>query len=600
MRLRNRRALQDKTPVNSPRPAKTHSPTSKQSSVTKRVPPLSLTKSQLQTPTDHDDEEVIPGTPEPALIRDSEFLVDRELSLSPSAAASARKRRPMHSTPAAAPRRKQPAVAPSPTARRPAPPTPKPDRASSPLPPSSPPSDYEYTRKRISRIPPIPRVVEDDEERSPLKLQVYRDPDPVNEAPAAVRRAGSSDDPFGFLAVERKLKAQRAARKHPERAPAPALAFKALARESSVQPMGPLRSDDDDLYLDINPEPEAESNKENVPLAEFSDESLQKVEDGDREDGDGDEEVDENKDDRFDYVLSSDLHGPVPDEDPRHLPLAGAPELSSARRKRSSTEDDYDPLRTPHPAHVSREIYPIRSPFSSRSTPCDRDLAIDSAPSSPSPSKPLQVVTPLTRSSGPTKRLLELFKQSTEKAKGKRRAAAESEQSSSAKKARITTDEPAEDLTSMPASDSPLKRPVRRSARTSAPAAAPSRSAPLRAARAISAQHAPADESSEDGGGEVENEEKEDQKPTRKGKGKAVAKKDQVTKTTATARRGRKPGATSAKPPKKMSEKAKGKRKAKDVEDEDEEAAKARKARIEYFKKLDSDYSLAKEDVYVV
>ncbi|TCD66648.1 hypothetical protein EIP91_001066 [Steccherinum ochraceum] len=612
MRLRNRRALQDKTPRNSPQPAKLRSPASKQAFSAKRIPTPKFSGSQLVTPVEDADIRT-PGTPGGHLL-DSELL-DREFSLSPSAAASARKakRMPVHSTPIVKPRSKPiqrlaPMHSPAVARTAAAPPTPKRDRASSPLPPSSPPSDFDFTQRRRSVIPAIlPAAEEDDEERSPLKLKVYRDPEPVEEEPApVVQRQPSSDDPFGFLAVERKLKAQRAARKHPHRVPAPALEFQVLARDSSEGPFVPLRSDDDDLYLTVDPEA-PESNKENVPLPLYSEESLQKVEEQVEEEGE-EEEDEEEKADKFDYVLSSEMHPRQPDDEEQDALVPNVDDdedeggSSQVRRARSSTDDSYDPLRTPRHAHVSKDIFPIRSPFASHSTPCDRDLAIDSAPSSPSPTKPLQVVTPLQASSvRPMKKLGELLRQSQEKAQGKRRAA-EVISGSSGKKPRIThrdTDAEEDPTSAGPASETPLKRTLRRSARSAAPdaAAGPSNSPLRRPTRAATKRTTVAVESNDagDDADEEDLEESEDQAET-PGKGKARARATPAPRTvkaesrTGTAsRRGRR-SATAAAKPTRMSAKAKGKMKAGEIEAEEEEAAKARKARVEYFRKLDSDY----------
>ncbi|THH23242.1 hypothetical protein EUX98_g7936 [Antrodiella citrinella] len=597
MRLRNRKALEDKTPRNSPRPAKLRSPASKQASSAKakrvsspRVPSPLISKPRLPTPIE--DVEEAPGTPG----RDLESF-DRDFS--PSAAASARKGMPIQSTPLPVARRKPsriPAQSRLRAAAAPtyAPPTPEADRPSSPLPPSSPPSDFEFTRKRISAIPIIPRLTEGiDEERSPLKLQVYRDPSPVEEEPEpapVVQREASSDDPFGFLVVERKLKAQRAARKHPHRVISLAPVFKELARDSSEERVLPLRSDDDDLYADY-PAEDADENKENIPLPHFSEESLQKVEGGDKDD-----EEDDDKENQFDYVLSSEIHPPPladADEDADDTrPDAEEEEPAHPSRTRSTTEDSYDPLRTPHAAHVSKEIYPIRSPYSTQSTPCDRDLVIDSAPSSPSPSKPLQFATPL-QSTRSTRKLGEMYKQSQEKVKGKRPAVPELS-GSSAKNARVereVVDEPQAPVES----ETPVRRPVRRSTRISAPQAGPSEPSPVRRTR-TAAKRAP----SPDSESESDAEGTEDDERSTKGKQKerpAVTKKAKASVgAPPTARRGRKVVKTVTKQTR-QSVKAKGKRKATVLEDEDEEAAKARLARIDYFKKLDSDYSLAKENV---
>ena len=237
-----------------------------------------------------------------------------------------------------------------------------PARPLSPLPPSSPPASSGDRIPGVLSLE-VEELLEDEDKENftaPSK--------PLIAQREQLSSEGSDEDPFGMLAVEKKLKAQREKEK---RVPSTSSKGKQVAG-ASRQPLGiisfapeveeqeeeleapsnsplrdptPYRSDDDDLYAELDPE----DNKENLHSSDAHLDLPKQVGNGEMES-------------RIPYIPSDTL-----------------PELP----------------KTPHPSHVDKRRLPMSSPFSSRSTPCDRTLAVESTPSSPSPTKPLTTMQPL-------------------------------------------------------------------------------------------------------------------------------------------------------------------------------------------------------------
>ena len=336
MKPRNHRALRDVTPGNTPRSKRTSSRATKLKERilghTARIPALSV--------KDVVAEDVLPKVsvlPAPA---------------SPSVLPVASSRAQLDSTP----------VRPSTRAHHSAKMVagPSHDLLLSPLPPSSPPSMSSYD--------------EDAENRPPLHLEVdvhevEGDNDdemnvPVEEHAHTKAKHPSSDDPFGFTALERRLKVQREIRRRNAGVPVPMPAPKGKGKEIAPRraPFGELLavpvtspsatraptpyhpSDDlEDMYLDISQVQPREPS--HAPVSE--------------------------------ELSEADLAPPI-----------------AAQPTPSDDDDDDDPTRTPRPRHVAN-IIPLASPFSSREgTPCDRSLP-ESPLSSPSPIKPLTASRPL-------------------------------------------------------------------------------------------------------------------------------------------------------------------------------------------------------------
>ncbi|KAL4244622.1 hypothetical protein ABKN59_010276 [Abortiporus biennis] len=479
MRVRNRKVLQDKTPVNSPSGKKKSSPPRKaREEIFGSTKKLSAVRGVSATPTHHHisrlgipPEERMPSLTELVAEAEEEGEEDEEEEVQEDILAPLREDKskktkstrqgPTHSSPAALrPKRdlrapSKPATTASSAAQK--------KRAMSPLPPSSPFSAVSSVG--VDDAEP-PFVIEDDV----IETVTVEETKTVEVEP-------SDEDPFGFLEVEKKLKEERDRKKKPAvlkpvpaltrvmkkpattssatmkdvkklpvaststRAPLETLSL-AAEDESSAFPIPrdgtPFRypSSDDDLYAE--PEPvELDGNKENIPQAGVDeDESEHAFED--------DEGVDENEDPEKENApprsRARPPQAPIPEEEEEE-------QLPPVQEEDEESESYPSPPRTPHPVHVSRGILPISSPFSSRSSPCDRDIAVESAPSSPSPTKPLTIVRSLTRpkvqglrytgtSSSPRKP-----PQSVDK--GKRKAVPEPSASVARKKPRLSSEEPA-------------------------------------------------------------------------------------------------------------------------------------------------------------
>lgn len=230
----------------------------------------------------------------------------------------------------------------------------------SPLPPSSPPSMSSFDDDAENRPPPQPEYDDDAPEEQSEAGEVDA---PAPEPAAKKARTSSSDDPFGFDALERRLKIQREIRRRATGPPAP-LSIPKGKGKAVVRHRAPLG--------EIPVEPVASTSGARAPTPYHPSDDL---EDMYLDVGDA-----QPREERSESVRPAD-----PREDELALPAAREP---------TPSEEDDDPTRTPHPHHVAN-IIPLVSPFSSRDgTPCDRSLP-DSPLSSPSPVKPLTVPRPL-------------------------------------------------------------------------------------------------------------------------------------------------------------------------------------------------------------
>lgn len=288
----------------------------------------------------------------------------------------------------------------------------------SPLPPSSPPSVFS-DELEYENAPPLPgpalitppdeeeldkenyfeqgnkenRFFEDEDD-APIPAPQFEILEPVGR-----QKSSSSDDPFGFSALERRLKAKRESKRrsgfdpvpvpHPirnnkgkepmrPRAPLGELSVDPVASTSIVKDRAPTPyhpSDDlEDMYADPNELPES------APIIVAPPDDYD--ENANMSPPTGLEGLEAEMDDEEAAEL-------VCEETRREKGKSKALPVDPS----SEASEMVDPLRTPQPQHVAN-IYPLRSPFSSREgTPCDRSL-MDSPPSSPSPMKPLTVVHP--------------------------------------------------------------------------------------------------------------------------------------------------------------------------------------------------------------
>lgn len=262
-----------------------------------------------------------------------------------------------------------------------APAAPHPRQAFSPLPPSSPPSMSSYDEDAENRPPPQEEVEQEDNDmeneydnddndeqnlaapEAPVHAQAH------HQAHDTQARQPSSDDPFGFTALERRLKLQREIRRRSAGLPAPMPIPKGKGKELARlrAPLGELAA----------------------PIASTSAASLERA-----------PTPYHPSDDLEDMYLDPTLPPVHLGSQASHAYSVAASEhaveadLAPARAPTPSEEEDDDPTRTPHPRHVAN-IVPLRSAFSSReATPCDRSLP-ESPLSSPSPVKPLTVPRPL-------------------------------------------------------------------------------------------------------------------------------------------------------------------------------------------------------------
>lgn len=304
----------------------------------------------------------------------------------------------------------------------------------SPLPPSSPPSmssdDLEYENAPPVRVraPPTPDPSEPGDENIvelPNKENEFtetEEEDNVLPVPAldyaaelAPSEESSQDDPFGFTALERRLKSQRAARRHsfeplPEaqllgkgkepmrpRAPLGELSFdRGGASTSTLKDRHPTpyhESDDlEDMYLDPNelalPEPTDDEEDEHAHMRPSTGLEGLEAEMDEEEQAELARELQKRIKEKKEKGKAKEKAKDKVKEQPKPVPV----------ERESSTDDMGDALRTPQPKHVAN-IYPLRSPFSSvEGTPCDRSLP-DSPLSSPSPTKPMAVLHTLPVSS---------------------------------------------------------------------------------------------------------------------------------------------------------------------------------------------------------
>ncbi|KAI0827631.1 hypothetical protein BC628DRAFT_144732 [Trametes gibbosa] len=290
-------------------------------------------------------------------------------------------------------------------------------RAYSPLPPSSLP-------------PPTPPTQQPIAETSRLQLpvqsrEIEEDYDMENEPPRApvyVSREHSSDDPFGLLAAERKVQAIRKQRAKPEssrapgvvRAPLGTLALDEVPSSDVHIPEHlptPLPSDDDhnidDLYLDVDPirsvparvgpdeeyGDEEDEDKENVPTADYDlnedKENLRPP----RPYKDSSPQLDLS----LDRIEDSNAELSSPDQDgkisiPRLLAASAAKTgLAGLFQPSSSSASPAHALRTPHKHRSAHKRTPLPTPNFSDGGFSDSPLTAKSVgmrDSSPSPVKP--------------------------------------------------------------------------------------------------------------------------------------------------------------------------------------------------------------------
>lgn len=376
MRSKSRSVLRDVTPGNTPKSKRTASKATKAKqqllgSSPGRLPALDL--------SDARNDDVLPSAP----------LLKRTSSAGPPKRIPVM---PLQTTPLA---NKRHAAAPSQGKSRTRVPL-------SPLPPSSPPSEVSelYDDNAENRPPlaewfedneePLEEIAEEDEEEVVETLEAHSNPAPANAA------SSSSDDPFGFSTLERRLKVEREVRlragmidmphphprdkgkavARPPRAPfgelpleehGPPLSTSAAIRRAPT-PYHP--SDDlEDMYLDTTQQPSAQYSDVD-PETQRTLVARRTVED----------------DTQRTYV-----EGPGDAEEPVHTEEYSVPEPPS-------DEEALVMPPTPKPQHVAY-MPGLASPFSSREgTPCDRSL-VESPLSSPSPTKPLTVHRYLTFSS---------------------------------------------------------------------------------------------------------------------------------------------------------------------------------------------------------
>ncbi len=255
----------------------------------------------------------------------------------------------------------------------------------SPLPPSSPPSSVVFPVRSVGR--------EEDfvyaQENAFDEYDENVGEDKENIAASAIEHieraeSSSSDDPFGFLAVERQLKVRRDLSHHSSigptfkgkgidrkaRTPLGELLYEPVASSSALHQRAPTPyhpSDDlEDMYAEVAQDADKENlqpSPRRIALAALE------------------REIDD-EDDRVNFEEAEEEL-----EETENVPalLAPPPPASDAMS---------DVLRTPRHSHVAK-IIPLSSPFSSREgTPCDRSLPA-SPLSSPSPMKPLTAIRPL-------------------------------------------------------------------------------------------------------------------------------------------------------------------------------------------------------------
>ncbi|KAI0753514.1 hypothetical protein C8Q80DRAFT_1267902 [Daedaleopsis nitida] len=493
-------------------------------------------------------------------------------------------------------------------------------RAYSPLPPSSPP-------------PPSPPTQVPIASSSQPAAHQYRfssdgpEEDQENNAgPVYVRRNNPSDaDPFGLLAAEKKIKAmrQRRAAVESSRAPGAArapLGTLALDEVPSSVPIPdrlptPIPSDDDhnidDLYLDVDPDlPEPphlleeeefeDEDKENVPTDDYD---LNEDKENMRPPHLVSDDYKENDPPHEDVIMGDEEREGQEDQEngPSVPPLL----LASAKKHldelleqpSSSSASPSHALRTPHKPRGAHQRTPLPTPHYSECGLSDSPLtgrSVAMRNSSPSPIKP-SVAARVSAAAKPkiirqplaTLELEEPDDQPLKVAGKKRtRAQAEHEQTSEDSDPRAAVRK-LEAL--LPKRSSKARATVAaKAARGKGKSVAGRESAAGKGkGKGKERENLPSSESSNSSDAENEDDSSPPRAPPARGRGRgAAAVRSRVRGRSVS--RGR------------PASKGKGKGKAMDVDpEEDEERARQRRERLEYYRKL-QEYSLEKEDVYVI
>ncbi|OJT12182.1 hypothetical protein TRAPUB_11292 [Trametes pubescens] len=510
-------------------------------------------------------------------------------------------------------------------------------RAYSPLPPSSPPPLTPPTQEPVagsSRLQPLSQPHPEEDNDYDMENEPPRGPTYVQ------KERLSDDDPFGILAAEKKLKALRelraAAMAESSRAPgvvrAPlgTLALDEVPSSDVRIPEHlptPLPSDDDhnidDLYLDVDPRParmvldeeyddEEDEDKENIPTADY--------------------DLNEDKENlRPPRLFNGKDHDSEPpsldlslegnsDAENGPLPLLGeagdlpiAPLLAASAKKgltallepSSSSGSPTHALRTPHKHRNAHKRTPLPTPNFS-DTPLTARSA-DRRDSSPSP------VKPSVARAGPSVRKplapieIDAPEDSEEppKVAGQKRTRAQ---------AAIPSGSDSDPRAAVRRLESLL--PKRSNTRMAATVrgVVPSRGRG-RATTAKGKGRAAPVESTSGGDDESDAEEDSDTSPPKAKKAKTTRGTGPGRGTSRGRARGRSaapmstrgrsaaPVSASGRPASKRgrsTSKGKGKERAEEIDpEEDEERARKREERLEYFRQL-QEYSIEKEDVYVI
>lgn len=356
MKTRNRKALQDVTPGNTPQTKKIARGT-----LTLKEQLLGSSKRlsalDLRGAAGDDDEDVLPK------------LAVLPTEHSPTEVAARRSVLTMESTPLDSRTRvihsvKKPTTS---DVRQPF----------SPLPPSSPPSMSSfYDEDAENRPPPEPRHEDDEDDENNYE----GDENAIDLQPENTHRQPSSDDPFGFTALEKRLKLQRETRRRSAARVLPMAVQKdkgkAVARHRP--PLGELDAPPVASTSAAAAVAEVDSR---APTPYHPSDDLEDMYLDPRELQSAEERA-------LHHHHHSDAHSSL-----LGPPLELAQEDENPVERELSSDYD-DPTATPHPQHVAN-IIPEAWPVSSREgTPCDRSLP-DSPVSSPSPVKPLTVTRPL-------------------------------------------------------------------------------------------------------------------------------------------------------------------------------------------------------------
>ncbi|KAI0800407.1 hypothetical protein C8Q74DRAFT_412102 [Fomes fomentarius] len=503
-------------------------------------------------------------------------------------------------------------------------------RAYSPLPPSSPPP--------VSPLTQVP--VASSSQPQPYRYRFSSDePDENQEnhpvaGPSYVRRdkPHDDDDPFGLLAAEKKIKAMRQRREPVEssrapgapRAPLGTLAIDEVPSSVAIPERlpTPLPSDDhniDDLYVDVDPVPAGPSriddsddledeDKENVPTQDYDlNEDKENMRPphlvlDDYRENDAPEDVlmdvgESEMDDREN----------VPSIPPLLLASAkkGLDELLEAPS--SSSASPTHALRTPHKHRSAHNRTPLPTPHFSDGGLSDSPLTSRSfgvRNSSPSPVKP-SAARPSTSAaaiSRPVRQPLATLEledpespvPAAAKVAGKKRTRAQAEESSEDSDPRAAVRR--------------LEALLPKRSKTRATAASKAARGGRGGAKGKGKERENIPMSGENSEEEDDDSDSSPPKPPARaprGRGRGAARgrgrgRGRATTTPTTSAR---PRSTRGRSTSRGRPASKGKGKEKAVEEvdpeEDEERARQREARKEYFRKL-QEYSLEKEDVYVI